>query len=222
MGVIDSTIAQCYRALGPSHSFNYAILRMTLNNDAKYPVHEHLLSLQNRLHLQLAIDLHIRHVRLSSFVIDATRDTADQQDKNVHVTFTLLDNPPASSSSLSEPSSLELIRKLAKHINDGQFHVRDNDGAFDLQARPNTLRTLVLYLLPSENHTNYFNQTVFVYHDVTTNVTSRTENLVTKYTGPQITALLTGFALLGIVVALAVGSFIAIRKWTPIVNNQRT
>ncbi|CAF5224872.1 unnamed protein product, partial [Rotaria magnacalcarata] len=33
MEVIDSTISKCYRALGPSNNYNYAILRMTLNND---------------------------------------------------------------------------------------------------------------------------------------------------------------------------------------------
>ncbi|CAF2123479.1 unnamed protein product [Rotaria magnacalcarata] len=218
MEVIDSTISKCYRALGPSNNYNYAILRMTLNNDDKYPVHQYLLSLQNRVHMQLADDLKIRHVRLSSFVIDATRDTTDQQDKDVYITFTLLDNPPASSDSLKESSSLELIRKLARQINDGDFHVRDADGAFDLKARPNSLRTLVLYLLPSENHTNYFNETVFVYQNVTQTIIKQRQKLVYKSTGPQIAALWTGFTLLGVIVALAIGSFIAIRKWTPTVN----
>jgi hypothetical protein len=221
MQAIDSTLGECYRALGPSHNYNYAILRLTLNNDAKYPVHRHLLSLQNRLHIQIATDLRIRHIRLSSFVIDTTRDTTNQQDKDVYVTFTLLDNPPVPSNSLREPTSLELIRRLARQINDGLFHVQDIDGGFDLQARPNTLRTLVLYLLPSENHTNFFNETVFVYHNVTKTVINQRVKVVTKTTGPQIAALWTGFALLGLVVALAVASFIAIRKWTPIVNNQR-
>lgn len=218
MEVIDSTLGECYRALGPSHNYNYAILRMTLNNDAKYPVHQHLLTLQNRLHMQLANDLRIRHTRLSSFVIDTT----DQRDKDVYVTFTLLDNPPVSSSSFQESSSLELIRHLARQINNGNFYVRDDDGAFDLQARPNSLRTLVLYLLPSENHTNYFNETVFVYHNVTQTVVKLQQKIVYRSTGPQIAALWTGFALLGLIVALAIGSFIAVRKWTPNIKYQQT
>jgi hypothetical protein len=218
MQAIDSTLGQCYRALGPSHNYNYAILRLTLNNDANYPVHRHLLSLENRLHIQVANDLRIRHIRLSSFIIDTTRDTTEQEDKDVYVTFTLLDNPPTLFNSIQEPSSLELIRRLARHINDGMFHVRDNDGGFDLQARPNSLRTLVLYLLPSQNHTNYFNQTIFVYHNVTQTIINQREKIVKKNTGPEIAALWTGFILLGLVVALAVASFIAIRKWTPNVN----
>ncbi|CAF0936927.1 unnamed protein product [Rotaria sp. Silwood1] len=218
MESIDSTLGECYRALGPSHNFNYAILRMILNNDAKYPVHQHLLSLENHLHIQLANDLKIRHIRLSSFVIDTTRDTTNQQDQDVYVTFILLDNPPVSSISHKELSLLELIRQLARQINDGNFYVRDNDGAFDLQARPNSLRILVLSLLPSENYTNYFNETIFIYHNVTQTIIKQNEKLVYKYTGARIAALWTGFALFGIIVALAVGSFIAIRKWTPIVN----
>jgi hypothetical protein len=222
MEAIDATLGECYRALGPTRHFNYAVLRMTLNNDAKYPVHRHLLSLENRLHIQLANDLKIRHIRLSSFVIDTTRDTTDQRDKDVSVTFTLLDNPPILSTSLKEPSSLELIRRLATQINDGKFHIRDNDGAYDLQARPNSLRTLVLYLLPSENHTNYFNETIFVYHNITQIVYQEREKLIHRHTGPLIAALWTGFALLGIVVTLAISSFVAIRKWTPTLNYSRT
>ncbi len=208
MEVIDSTLGECYQSLGPTHHFNYAILRLTLNNDAKHPVHRYLLSLENNLHIQLANNFKIRYIRLSSFVIDIT----NQQYKDIYVTFTLLDNPPISSNSFNELSSLELIRQLARQINDGKFYVRINDGAFDLQARPNSLRTLVFYLLPSENHTNYFNETVFVYHNVTQTIITKREKLVYKHTGSQIAALWTGFTLLGLVFALAIGSFIAIRK----------
>ncbi|UJR27450.1 hypothetical protein I4U23_008739 [Adineta vaga] len=219
MKSIDTLLGECYRALGPSHQFNYAILRLILNNDAKYPVYQHLLSLENRLHIQLANDLQIRHIRLSSFVIDITRDTMDQQDKDVYVTFTLLDNPPVSKELLKEPSSLELIRRLAQQINAGKFHVRDNDGGYDLQARPNSLQTLALYLLPSENHTNYFNETTFVYHNITKTVYRQRQKIVHRRTGPLIAALWMGFALLGMIVTLAISSFIAIRKWTPTINN---
>jgi len=191
---------------------------MTLNNDDKHPIHRYLLSLENDLHIQLAKDLKIRPIRLSSFVIDIT----NQQDKDIYVTFTLLDNPSISLNSFNELSSIELIRQLSTQINNGKFHVRINDGAFDLQARPNSLRTLVLYLLPSENHTNYFNETIFVYHNVTQTVIKQHEQLVYKYTGSQIVALWTSFALLGLIVALAIGSFIAIRKWTPTLHNYRT
>jgi hypothetical protein len=210
MQAIDSILGECYRALGPSQNYNYAILRLTFNNDLKHPVYRHLLSLQNRLHSQIANDLHIRHIRLSSFVIDIT----NQQDQDVHVTFTLLDNPPISSKSRREPSSLELIRQLSQQINDGKLNIRDNDGAFDLQARPHSLRTLVLYLLPSENPTN---QTIFIYHNVTQTVINQHQKLVTQHTGAHIAALWTGFTLLGIIVALTIGSFITIRKWTPTV-----
>jgi len=215
---IDSTLGECYRALGPSHHFNYAVLRLTLNNDIKHPVHRYLLSLENHLHIQSANDLQIRHIRLSSFVIDIN----NQQDKDVYVTFTLLDNPLISTTSLNERSSLELIRQLVRQINDGKFHVRINDGAFNLQARPNSLRTLVLYLLPSENHTNYFNETIFVYHNITQIVYQEREKLIHRHTGPLIAAFWTGFALLGMFVTLAISSFVAIRKWTPTLNYPRT
>jgi hypothetical protein len=217
MEAIDSTLAECYRSLGPSHHFNYAVLRITLNNDAKHPIHRYLLSLENHLHLQLANDLQIRHIRLSSFVIDTT----NQQDKDVDVTFTLLDNPILSSNSFNEPSSFELIRQLARQINDGKFSVRVNDGAFDLQARPNSLRTLVFYLLPSENRTNYFNQTVFVYNNVTQTIMTQRQKLIYKHTGAHIVALWTGFAFLGLVITLAIGSFITIRKWLPPIHHHR-
>jgi hypothetical protein len=191
---------------------------MTFNNDDKHPIHRYLLSFENDLHIQLANNLKIRHIRLSSFVIDII----NQQDKDIYVTFTLLDNPSISLNSFNEPSSIELIRQLARKINDGKFYVRINDGAFHLQARPNSLRTLVFYLLPSENHTNYFNETVFVYHNVTQTIIKQYEKLVYKRTGSQIVALWTSFALLGLVVALAIGSFIAIRKWTPTIHDHRT
>jgi hypothetical protein len=213
---IDSTLGQCYRALGPSHHFNYAILRFILNNDAKHPVHRYLLSLENRLHLQLANDLQIRHIRLSSFVID----TIDQQDKDIYVTFTLLDNPIGRLNSFNEPSSLELIRKLARQINDGKFHVRVDDGAFDLQARSDSLRTLVLYLLPTENHTNYFNETVFVYQNVTQTIIKQRQISIYKHIGPQIIALWTGCALLSLIITLAIGFFVAIRKWAPMMHHR--
>ncbi|CAF1012115.1 unnamed protein product [Adineta ricciae] len=222
MQLIDTTIGECYRALGPSHQFNYAILRMTLNNDAEHPVHQHLLSLENRLHMQLASDLRIRHIRLSSFAIDMTRDTTDQHNKDVYVTFTLLDNPPVSNELLKEPPSLQVIRQLAQQINEGKFYVRDNDGGYDLQARPNSLRTLVLYLLPSENHTSYFNETIFVYHNVTNTIYRQREKIVHRHTGPLIAAFWMGFALLGMIVTLAISSFVAVRKWTPTINNHNT
>jgi hypothetical protein len=208
MEAIDATLGRCYRALGPSNGFNYAVLRLTLDNDARHPVHRHLLSLENRLHMQLASDLKVRHLRLSSFVIDTTRDTTDGEDRNVYVTFTLLENPQMSANTSKEPSSLELIRQLVMQINDGKFHVRDDQGAYQLQARPFSLRILAPYLLPTRNQTNIVNQVV-----------KQQQKIVKRNTGPLITALWAGFALLGVVVAFAIGSFIAIRKWTPTVNN---
>jgi len=98
---IDSTLDECYRALGPTHHLNYAVLRMTLNNDDKHPIHRYLLSLENDLHIQLANDLKIRPIRLSSFVIDII----NQQDNEIYVTFTLLDNPSISSNSFNKLSS---------------------------------------------------------------------------------------------------------------------
>ncbi|CAF3626372.1 unnamed protein product [Rotaria sp. Silwood1] len=215
MQAIDSTLAECYRALGPSHGFNYAILRMTLNNDAKHPVERHLLSLQYRLHLQLAVDLGIRHIRLSSIIIDTIRNSTDNQSKDVYVTFTLLDNPPISKTRLKEPSSLELIKTLALQINRGDFRVRDDDGGYELKARSNSLRTLVLYLLPHENHTAVLNS------NITQTMVKRRTVIVEKHTGSFIAALAIGFALLGIVIAFAIGSYWAVRKWAPTIQ-QRT
>ncbi|CAF0920246.1 unnamed protein product [Adineta steineri] len=222
MQMIDSTLGECYRSLGPSQGFNYAILRMTLNNDEKYPVHKQLLSLERHVHIQLANDLKIRHIRLSSFVIDITRDTTDHQDKDIYVTFTLLENPPGVSNSLKEPSLIELIRQLAKQINDGHFHIQEDDGPYDLYARPNSLQTLVLYLSPSETNINYSNETIFVYHNITQIVYKQRQKIVLKRTGPLIAALWTGFVLLGMIVTIAISSFVAIRKWLPTINHEST
>jgi hypothetical protein len=68
------------------------------------------------------------------------------------MTFTLLDNSSVLSNYLNEPTSLELIRRL-----DGQIMMEVLIYKLDHH-------TIVLYL---ENHTNYFNETVFVYHNVT-------------------------------------------------------
>lgn len=211
MEAIDSTLAECYRALGPSHHLNYAVLRLTLNNDAQYPIHQYLLSLENDIHIQLANDLKIRHIRLSSFVIDIT----EEEKNDVYVTFTLLDNPP---NTFNELSSLELIRQLAQQINDGNFFVRINYGDYDLQARPNSLRTLVLYLLPTENHTNYFNQTIFIYQNITQTIITEHEKIIYKHTGSNIAALSIGSALFSLLITLGVGSFIAIRRWIPTIH----
>lgn len=208
MQAIDATLGKCYRALGPSNGFYYAVLRLTLDNDAGHPVHRHLLSLENRLHMQLATDLKVRHLRFSSFVIDTTRDTTDQEDRNVHVTFTLLENPLTSTNTSREPSSLTLIRQLVMQIDDGKFRVRDEEGAYQVRARPFSLRILAPYLLPTRNQTNIVDQVI-----------KYQQKIVKRNTGPMITAMWTGFALLGVVVAFAIGSFIAIRKWTPTVNN---
>ena len=217
MEEIDTTLGECYRALGPRHNFNYAILRLTLNNDAKMPIYRHLLSLERQLHRQIASDLNIRHVRLSSFIVDTTRDTTNQQDKDVVVTFTLLDNPPSALHSARELSLIECIERLARLVNGGQFRVRDTHGAYELEARPNTVQTLGLYFLPLINQTNYVNRTVEIEQNVTQTVIRKTQKLVYQHTGPKIAALWTGFTLLGLVVALAVGSFVAIRTWKPIV-----
>jgi hypothetical protein len=52
---------------------------------------------------------------------------------------------------------------LARQINDEEFYVPDNDGALDLQAQRDSLRTLNYIWLPSENHINYFTQAARVY-----------------------------------------------------------
>ena len=213
---IDTTLGECYRALGPRHNFNYAILRLILNNDARMPIYEHLLSLERQLHRQIAGDLNIRHVRLSSFIVETTRVAADQQGNDVVVTFTLLDNPPSALQSARELSLVECIERLNRLVNVGQFRVRDTHGAYELKARPDTVQTLGLYFLPSVNQTNYVNRTIEIEQNVTQTVIRRTQKLVYQHVGPKIAALWTGFVLLGLVVALAIGSFVAIRKWKPI------
>lgn len=189
-----------------------------MNNDNLQPVHRHLFSLQRRLHLQLAADLKIRHLRLTSFTIDTTRDTTNGENKNVYVTFTLLENPPIANESRKEPPSIQLMQQLSNQINDGKFSVRDEDGAYELTARPYSLQSLALYLSPSDNQTYYVNRTVIVYENVTQTTIRQRPTIINRNTGPQITALWTGFALLGLVVALGIGSFVAIRKWTPAIN----
>lgn len=218
MVAIDNIIGDCYRALGPSHQFNYAVLRFTLNNDKQVPIHRHLFSLQSRLHLQLATELKIRHLRLTSFTIDTTRDQTEGANRNVWVTFTLLDNPPMSNQSIREPSSIELIQQLSTMINDERLTIRDEDGSFELTARPSSLQSLVLYLSPSSNQTYYINQTIIIYENVTQTSIKQRPTIITQSTGPQIIAFWMGFAFLGLIVAIGIGSFIAIRKWSPVVH----
>lgn len=177
---------------------------MTLNNDAKHPVHRYLLSLEHQLHLQLANDLQIRHLRLSAFEIDIT-------DDDVYATFTLIDNPTGTSDSLDEPSLFELIRQLMSQINRGKFHVLVQDGAFDLHARRDSLQILVLYLPPSENQVDDFNGSTNAYKNAT-----QREIVVYKHIGWRIVALWTGSALLGLIGTLVLGFFIALHKWKPI------
>lgn len=213
-------MGQCYRALGPNHNFNYAIVRFTLNNDGLFPVHQFITSLERRIHLQLANDLKVRHLRFSSFRVDTSRDVMDGDNRNVHVTFTVLDNPPSPSNRFNEDSLLTLIQKLSNQIDEGSFQVRDEYGGYQLQARPFSLQTLVLYLVPSEQNLIYRNQTYVVYQNVSETVTQRIQKTVSQTTGPKIAALWTGFALLGLLVALAIGAFIAIRRWAPVLHRQ--
>lgn len=203
---IDTTIGQCYRSLGPSYRLNHAILRLTLNNDAKHPVHRYLLSLEHQLHLQLASDLRIRHLRLSSFEIDITGD-------DVYVTFTLIDNPTGTSDSLDEPSLFELIRQLMSQINRGKLHVLIEDAAFDLHARRDSLQILVLYLSPSENQINDFNGST----NADENATQR-QVLVYKHIGWRIIALSTASALASLIGTLVLGFFMTLHKWKPIIH----
>ena len=211
-------MGDCYRALGPSHQFNYAVLRFTLNNDQQYAIHRHLFSLQSRLHLQLAADLKIRHLRLTSFTIDTTRDRTGGANQNVSITFTLLDNPPMSNPSSREPSWIELIQQLSNLINEEKLTIRDEDGAYELTARPYSLQTLVLFLSPSNNQTYYVNQTVIIYENVTQTTIQQRSTIINQSSGSQITAFWMGFAFLGLIVAIGIGSFIAIRKWSPVVH----
>ena len=207
---IDTTVGQCYRTLGSSYHLNYAILRLTLNNDAKHPVHRFLLALENELHLRLASDLQVRHLRLSSFEIDSI-------DQNVYATFTLIDNPIGFSKSLDEPSLFELIRQLARQINDGRFYVRVEDGAFDLRARRDSLRILVLFLSPSQNQTDDFIGMANIHEN-----TTQREILIYKHIGWRIVALWTSSALLGLIVTLVIGFVIAMHNWTPSIQYERT
>jgi hypothetical protein len=213
MAAVDSTVASCYRALGPNRKFHYAILRFTLTNDQECPITRSLLILERQLHGQLATALNTRHLRFSSFVIDA-------RDHGIAVTFTLLDNPPMLNQSLDEPSSFELIQRLAAMIDNERLLIRLVDPSCLLAGLPSSLQTLVFNWANKTAELDYRhgNQTLFIYQNVTKLISHSREKILRTSRGPTIAALWTGFALLGLIITLTIGSFITIRNGRPLIN----
>ncbi|CAF0807859.1 unnamed protein product [Didymodactylos carnosus] len=210
---IDSTLADCYRALGPTNGFNYAILRFTIDNVQKYPVHKNILYLKYTILMELAFDLQVRSVRLSNIVIDHENDKND-----LYVTFTLLDNPPFYGPVEQlhvEQASLSIIKHLEMIINLNvlKFRTRYDQGReVVLRAKPNSLKTLIFYTFPAVNNTHYINQTVVVHNNYTQISVQIKDITVTRHTGDRIAALWTGFILLGVVITISIGILLVMVK----------
>lgn len=134
---VEYTLADCYRALGPSQNFNLAVLSFTIANTKKYPFIANINTLRSEIRSSLLDTLQIRPIRLSNVIVD-------QDDQDIIVTFTLLDAAPRTGPvevPLIETSLNELMTRLENVINSNAllFRLKYNDKTILLRARTNSL-----------------------------------------------------------------------------------
>lgn len=147
---IDSTLADCYRALGPAgrvvlknqiyfttthclylEKFNLAVLSFTITNDKKYPVLENLNFFRFHVYETLIFTLFVRPIRISGVIVDKDGD-------NILVTFTLLDVPPRYGPvemPLQEAPLSTLIQRLDSVIDSNALIFRARYGAKETVLR---------------------------------------------------------------------------------------
>ncbi|CAF1560284.1 unnamed protein product [Rotaria magnacalcarata] len=132
---IDNTIADCYRALGPTEKFHYGIFTFVINNRDEKPVQSESHYLKLIIWDTLADNLKIRPIRLSNIVID-------QNKTDLIVTFTLVDNPPfygPVANPLQEPSLDAVVKNLRTLIDTNNISfvvVYDNTQGVRLYPTP--------------------------------------------------------------------------------------
>ncbi|CAF4356349.1 unnamed protein product [Rotaria socialis] len=198
---IDNTIADCYRALGPTEKFHYGIFTFVINNQDEKPVQSYSHYLKLIIWDTLADHLKIRPIRLSNVVID-------QNKTDLIVTFTLVDNPPLYgpvANPLQEPSLDAVVKNLRTLIDTNNISfvvVYDNTEGVRLYPKPGSLN--VIARTPTIIIINNITEIVF---EIVTNTTKVT-TLISKERnrGSKITALWIGFTILGLCIGL-VGTF---------------
>lgn len=164
-------------------NYNIAVLSFKIANEQNYPILEKLNYFRQHVWQALALSLFVRPIRLSNIIID-------REDKNVVVTFTLLDAPPRTGpieNPIREASLDKLVSRLTSFIDEGDFAFRARYGSKQvvLRAIPNSL-----------------------------NVEHRSTEVKVLHTGPRITGMWFGFLFAGLVVG-AIVSFFVFRRLTP-------
>ncbi|CAF0775599.1 unnamed protein product [Didymodactylos carnosus] len=179
---VDYTLSECYRALGPKKGYHYGVVKFTIENDKNYPVQKNIQYLQFTIWYTLTVYLQLRPVRISNIIID-------HEDKDLLVTFTLLDVPPKYGPvehPLHEHTLATLIERLERMINNNLLAFRAKYGTkeVELRARKNSLAAIF---------TN--------------------EKTVIKSSGMLITGLWIGFLVFGILIGVG-ATFIIVKKYT--------
>ncbi|CAM2718156.1 unnamed protein product [Rotaria socialis] len=134
---VDYTLANCYRALGPSENYNLAVLSFTIDNEKKYPVMQNINFLRLHIWETLIFSMFVRPIRISHLNVD-------HRDTGILVTFTLLDAPPRTGpveNPLKESSLDNVIDRLSSIIDASglAFRARYDTKQVVLRARVGSL-----------------------------------------------------------------------------------
>ena len=164
-------------------NYNLAVLSFKIANEQNLPIFDKLNFFRQHIWQTLAFSLFVRPTRLSNIIVDT-------EDKNIVVTFTLLDVPPKTGSvenPVREASLDRLVSRLSAFIDDDElvFRARYGSKQVVLRAVPNSL-----------------------------NVEHRSTEVRVLHTGPRITGMWLGFILAGLVVS-AIVSFFVFKRLTP-------
>lgn len=148
-----------------------------IENDKQYPVFQNLNYLRLHIFETLVFTMFIRPIRISNLVVD-------KDDKDIIVTFTLLDTPPFTGpveNPLKESSLDRIIERLSRIIDSEglAFRGRYDTKQVNLRARAGSL-----------------------------NVDHRSSETVKISSGPKITGLWIGLIIVGLVIGLIGGFFV--------------
>jgi hypothetical protein len=178
---IDYTLSECYRALGPAEKFNIGVLSFTIANDKNYSVYQNLNYLRFHIWETLVFTMFVRPIRISNIIVDT-------DEKDILVTFTLLDVPPVTGPvefPIKEASLDTSIERLTKVIDSNGLAFRGKNGTrvVNLRARAYSL-----------------------------NIRHRSTQQKSKSSGSLITGLWIGLLFAGLIIG-AIGAFIAFGRF---------
>ncbi|CAF1158382.1 unnamed protein product [Didymodactylos carnosus] len=201
---IDRTLADCYRAMGPSNGYNYVVILFKLNNDKQYPVQQNIRYLQLQIWQTMTSVLNLRPIRLSNILIDPI-------NKDLLVSMTLLDVPPTFGPVENPINELKvniILEQMHRLINNNElaFRAKYDTKEVLLRVRPQSLGVL---LSSGETYKNFVEQIPQHRNQTVPEIIIRTRDIfITKHSGPKITAFIFGFMLLGLVLTVAVGTIV--------------